>query len=347
LFVWWLCVACAPSLLAQRPIAPKLPERPWANKLFLNDIQANPAQEAPAVVEHDFGTVPYGTLLRKTFTFTNIYDVPLQVIDIRGDDSILKAFPPDKVLGPNEQAEFTVTMNAAAFKGAATKKLLVSVGPKHYSTAELVFKATSREDITLAPGSADFGIVQEGDKSTKAVTIRYTGKEKEWKLAPEVTTKHPWLSVEVIEAARGFLSVDYTIKVNLKDSAPAGAFSETVYLTTNDPTAKLLPVTLHGTILPPVSATPGRVVFDALPTGGSAQSKVLVRTKAACNLTGIGDAKAGISVETFPGQRDMHVVTIKYTAPAMAWAGPLAVKLVSDLPGQPEAVITIEVKAKE
>jgi len=325
---------------------PKTPRTPWANKLFLSGIlddEAKAKAEAPATIEHDFGVVPFGTLCTKTFSFTNIYDVPLQVVDVRTDCGCLKAFPPQKVLQPYEEAEFTVTMATASFKGKATKKLLVSVGPNYFSTAELVLKATSRDDATLTPGQVDFGIVAQGKASEKSLALRYTGKDPKWAIL-KASSSNPSVTVDARETARGFLGIDYTIAVNLKDDSASGTLNELLTLTTNDPTTPVIAIAVGGKVTPPVSVSPARVEFKGIKPGSVATAKVLLSAKADCKVTAIADDGDGLSLETFDGQRQMHVLTVKYEA--KAGSGPMkkqfAVK--TSLPGVPETIVEVEVK---
>ena len=83
---------------AQRPLTRPSPPvsapavGPWANKFFMPGIDKEPSQQPPLVIAHDFGTVPYGTLCTQKFTITNIYDVPIQVTDIRVECGCLKAY---------------------------------------------------------------------------------------------------------------------------------------------------------------------------------------------------------------------------------------------------------------
>ena len=56
---------------------------PWANKFFLPDIATNREQAAPAVISHNFGDVPHGTLCVHKFIITNIYDTPMQIIEVK------------------------------------------------------------------------------------------------------------------------------------------------------------------------------------------------------------------------------------------------------------------------
>lgn len=343
---WLLLVLVLPvaAVVSAQPTAPKpvvtsSGPKPWANKLFLADVLSDPAREPPATVDHDFGTVPFGSVCTHTFTVTNIYDVPLQVIDIRAECGCLKAYPPNRVLQPNEQAEFAVTMNAGAFKGPLTKKLLVTVGPRYLSTAELRFTATSREDVSVTPGQIDFGIVRAGARQSKTVTLKYTGRTRDWKVTRSEMTGTA-CEVEVKETARGFLSTDYTVTVGLKDAATAGRLAETITLQTSDPATPTVTVAVVGTVLPPVAATPDRVEFRA---GQPGKAQVIVRAQAECSLAGVADDGDGVSLDTFPGRRHIHVVTVRYE-PNETAVGRKVVRLKTDLPGRPEAVVVVDVK---
>jgi hypothetical protein len=332
--------------LAQKGDAPKTVRSPWANKLFIKGIlddEEKAKAPAPVAIEHDFGTVPTGTLCSHTFTFTNIYNVPMQIVDIRTECGCLKAYPPNKVLEPYEEAEFTVTMNAAAFKGAVTKKLFVTVGPNFFSTAELQFKAVSREDVMLQPGQIDFGTVAQGDKSTKATTLRYSGRQKDWKIteAPVVSSKH--LDVEVKEAARGFVSTDYSINVTLKDTADAKAMAETITLKTNDPATPTITVAVSALVQPPVTIHPAVVEFANVKPGEVALAKVMVRAKAECLISSGTEGDNGLSIETFDAKHQLHVVTVRYE-PTKAEQLKKEFKLRANLPGNPEALLTVVVK---
>jgi hypothetical protein len=74
---------------------------PWANKFFLADIAANREQTPPPVIVHNFGEVPHGTVCSHTFTVMNIYDVPMQITEVRKSCTCLEAYPFTKALQPN------------------------------------------------------------------------------------------------------------------------------------------------------------------------------------------------------------------------------------------------------
>jgi hypothetical protein len=332
--------ACAVAV-AQKP-TPKPPPKPWANKMFLPDILQNAAQEPPPSVAHDFGAVPFGSLCQRTFPFTNPYDVPIQVIDIRTECGCLKAYPPNRVLRPFETAEFVVTMNAGAFKGPTTKKLLVTVGPNFLSTAELRFSCTSREDVTVTPGQIDFGLTPQGGRPSKAVTLKYTGKERNFKVT-EYTAAHSAFDVEVKESARGFLSTDYTVTATLKATAPPGQLTDSITLKTSDPAIPVVSVSVGGTVRPPLTVSPEKAEFRGVKPGQTGVMKLMVKAETDCTITGLADAGDGVSVDTFPDKRQVHVVTVRYE-PTAAGGVQKQVRLKTSLPGSPEVVFTVEAK---
>jgi hypothetical protein len=302
--------ACGVLLLTAAVGAAQAPAPfvPWANKFF----QKN---SPPAVIVHDFGTVPKGTILVHKLTITNIYDVPMQVIDVRKSCSCLEAYPPAGVLQPHDTAELTVTMNTDKFTGANAQTFFVTFGPQYVSTAVLQVKATSRADVTVTPGLVNFGVVGQGSKPSQAVTIKYAGRQRDWKVTGVVPPTGP-LDVQVTEGNRGIIGFggpEYRVTVSLKADAPAGAVSEVVSLKTNDPTAPVIQVGVSGVVQAPVSVAPGKVRFDDVKLGGpGAVQKVVVRAAKPFTIRPVADDGDGLTVETFPGAAPVQVVTVRY-----------------------------------
>jgi hypothetical protein len=350
-----LCSALLPGLgLAQKPAAPKVPTPgtapvvavnapgPWANKFFMPEIDKNRSAIPPAVISHDFGTVPFGTLCTQKFNITNIYDVPIQVIDVRVECGCLKGYPPNKVLLPNESAEFVVSMNSAMFKGKQSKKMYVTFGPNYVSTAELKFEATSRQDISLAaPGEIDFGTLAQGGKAAKQLAITYSGTQSKWEITGPAATAGPF-EVKVEKTSHGLIiGTVYTLFVSLKKDAPAGELSDTIVLKTNDPATPQVLVNVRGFVQAPITASPGRVDFGEMKAGDIASHRVLVRSSTATKIAAVADAGDGITVETFSGEAQQQAVVVKF-APSKPGPFKKEVKLVSSLPGNPVTIVVIE-----
>jgi hypothetical protein len=310
-----LLVLSAAPAFAQTPNPPV----PWANKFFLPDIAKNPAQAVPPVITHDFGTVPHGTLCAHRFKITNIYDVPMQVLDIRRSCGCLSAYPPERVLKPRESDEFLVTMDTSKFAGPNAQTIYVTFwgnrgGQQFLGFAVLNIRGNSRSDVSLSPGSVNFGTVAQGTKATQSAALEYTGPNRgDWKVTGVVKPSGP-IDVEVRPASvlRGWLGTKYQVVVSLKPDAPAGPLSEVVTLKTNDPTAPLVQVNVTGTVVAPLSLSTNKVQFNRVKVGETATQKVLVRASEPFRIQPVGDAGDGVSVETFPARTPVQIVTIKF-----------------------------------
>ncbi|MGL6096300.1 MAG: DUF1573 domain-containing protein [Fimbriiglobus sp.] len=285
---------------------------PWANKLFVPNILQFPVRPAPPTIAHDFGTVPHGTLCAQKFTITNIYDVPIQVLDVRRSCGCLEALPPQKVLQPNESAEFAVTMNTAKFSGPNTQTIYVTFGPNFISTAVLRITANSRTDIELSPGNVNFGTVAVGAKPTQFVTLEYHGRQRDWKLVGVIAPTGP-IVVEARESGRGFLGAKYSIAVALKPDAPAGPLQEVISLKTNDPAAPLVQVQVVGVVQSPVMLSTPVVRFENVKVGEIATQKVMARAPAGpFRFEPVVDPGDGVYVETFPAPAPVQILTVRF-----------------------------------
>ena len=311
------------------PAPPAAAPSPWANKLFLADIAANPSQPAPDEIAFDFGTVPKGTLCVHKFTITNIYAVPMQVTDIRRTSETAQAYPPQKVLQAYDKAEFVVTLDSSKFTGTGSETVQVSFGPTNVSTATLRVSAVSRADVMLAPGSFNFGVVTPGSTPTKSVTLEYAGKQKDWAVTGVVDPTGPF-EVTLGQSKAGKTKVSVTLKS--KTDGVTGSFNDFLQLLTNDPATPVVNVAINGTLLSPLEVRPGKVNFAAVRLGESRSFHVLVSGNGvgAFKVEPLADAGDGLSVQTLPGEGPNQTIVVKFT-PTKAGAFAKDVKLTTNL----------------
>ncbi|QEL13931.1 DUF1573 domain-containing protein [Limnoglobus roseus] len=302
---------------------------PWANKFFKKD---NP----PSVIVHDFGTVPHGTMLTHKFTFTNIYDVPMQIIDVRKSCTCLDADPPQKVLQPNESADIVLTMNAAKFNGPNAQTFYVTFGPQYVSTAVIRVQANSRADVQLSPGHVNFGVVQQGAKAAQVVTIKYVGKMRDWKITEVVKPSGP-LDVQLTDPK----GPEFAVTVSLKADAPAGTILEPITLKTNDPTASLLQFNVAGVVQAPITVAPEKVKFEGVKLGDEQTQKVILRATKAFKVEAVADAGDGLTIEPGEVASPVQIITVKFK-PVGTGAWKRELKLKTDLG---EAPLTVELEA--
>lgn len=319
----WLAASVVLSLtvgaIAQPPASPAqpaAPPAPWANKFFLPDIATNREQPAPPVITHNFGEVPHGTLCVHKFTITNIYDVPMQITEVRKSCTCLDYVPMTKTLQPNDSAEFTVTMNTGKFVGFNAQSFYVTFGPKYVSTAIIRVQATSRTDVSLNPGAINFGSVPQGTRTSQSVTLKYSGRSRDWKLTEVMPVQGPF-EVKLTEVSRGGPlrgGAEYQVDVTLKPTAPPGPLSEQVSIKTTDPNYPLVQIAISGMVAAPLELAPNKVRFDAVAVGQSAGQRVLIRAAKPFKIVGVDGAGDGITVElpAAGGALPVQFITIKF-----------------------------------
>ena len=272
---------------------------PWANKFFLPDIATNREQTPPPVITHNFGEVPHGTVCTHKFAVTNIYDVPMQVTEVRKSCTCLDFVPFTRTLQPNENAELVVSMNTGKFVGFNAQTFYVTFGPKYVSTAVLRVSATSRTDVSINPGGIAFGTVALGTRPAQSVNIKYSGKMRDWKLTEVAPVQGPF-DVKVSEVSRGGPfrgGAEYQVEVTLKPNAKAGPHSETLHIKTTDAAHPVVQVAITANIASPLEIAPGKVRFDTIAVGQSASQRVIVRAARPFRVLGVDGAGAGVSVE--------------------------------------------------
>ncbi len=296
---WSLTVgAVAAPPASPPPAAQPAQPAPWANKFFLPDIATNREQPAPAIITHNFGEVPHGTLCVHKFTITNVYDVPMQITNVRKSCTCLDYVPMNKTLQPNETAEFTITMNSGKFVGHNAQTFYVTFGPKYVSEAVIRVQATSRTDVTLNPGAVAFGTVPQGAKAMQSVTVKYSGRSRDWKLTEVLPVQGP-LDVKFTEVSRGGPfrgGVEYQVDFVLKPNASAGPIAEQVSIKTSDPTQPVVQIAVAGMIAAPLEVAPNKVQFDAVKVGDSTSQRVIVRAAKPFRVLGVDGAGDGLTV---------------------------------------------------
>ena len=98
-------------------------------------------------------------------------------------------------------------------------------------------------------------MVAQGAKSTQAVSLKYQGRQKDWKVTGVADGDGPF-DVKVEEPGRFSFGNEFKIAVSLKADAPAGPLAEQVFLKTNDPTSPIIPIPVAGMVQAPYELNP-------------------------------------------------------------------------------------------
>jgi len=298
---------------------------PWANKFFTGKEEA-----PPAMIVHDFGTLPQGAVRTHKFAMTNIYAFPIQVeqprpscgcvsvveftgkMDSKQSGHIEIKIDTTRVIGPKE------VMLPVKFVGLNPK-----TGATFFSEARLVVKAVSRPDIAMTPGEFVFGVNPAGVKSgDKHIDVTYNGRLAGWAITG---TKYKKELFDVKVVPLGGRGTSYRVVATLKDSAPAGDITEQIELTTNDPAAPVLMVSVTGKVQVALSLVGGEgggdtVRLGTVDIGKKAEKNVIVRNDKPFKIAAVAGQGDGVTVSLLPvPAAKSQVVTVQFE-PAKAGA---------------------------
>ncbi len=291
--------------------AAPVPADKWAEKMFQK-----------SGTSHDFGSVPRGAQLHHQFTITNIYAVPLQIVNTRTSCGCVTVTAPPGPINPRDSATIDVTMDTRRFTGPKSVSIFVTVGPQFVSTAVLTVAANCRADVVFNPGEVSFGVVARGQTPTQVIDVEYAGVLwNTWKVTGVVTKGAP-VDVTVDELYRrasqppgqpGQIGqVGYRLKVTLKADAPSGSLKQDIFLQTTDPASPLVPALIEGTVQASLTAVPGTVSLGNLKVGEAQLRRVVLRGNKpfrVLSADGLGD---GLTTEELPKTAAaVQIVTVK------------------------------------
>ncbi len=316
------------ALVALALAAPAGPAQSWGDKMFKEGTS------------HDFGSVPRGAQLFHRFPMTNIYAVPLTILDYRGSCGCVTITPSKTVLEPRETIWIDVNMDARRFTGQKVVRVNVTVGPQYSSTAELKVSANSRADVVFNPGQVSFGAVSRGDTPTQTLDVEYAGG-LDWRVKGVVANGAPF-NVALQELYRQPGKVGYRVNFTLQAEAPVGALKQEVYLQTNDPASQLVPVLVEATVQASLTVSPEMLKLGDLKVGQEKVPKVMVRGSKPFRILAVEGAGDGVSVSAPPvaQQAQQHTLVVK-CQPGKAGAFHKQLQIKTDLQ---EAPVTVTVE---
>jgi hypothetical protein len=304
----------------------------WADKLFNGNTT------------HDFGVVPRGTQLEYRFPMTNIWAVPIDIMEVRQSCGCVRAEAQPQHLGPRESGYLNVHMDGTRFSGPKTVTIYVRIGPQFTSTATLQVSATSRMDVVFNPGEADFGVVAGGaEPPQRIVDIEYAG-DMNWKVTDIAANGAP-VDVSFSELYRRPGGVGYRIVVTLKPDAPPGLIKQELTVNTNDRNSPKVPLLLQATVQGALAVSPHNINFGDVPVGTQKEKKVVIRADKPFSITSVQGIGQGLDVDLPAGASKTQILTVKYQP---GQAGDLVKQLLikTSLPDQSSASLTVEAQAK-
>jgi hypothetical protein len=295
---------------------PAMAEDSWANKIF--------GGQPGTPVMQDFGVVAGGAQLQAVLKMTNIYKVPLTITHVEVSCGCVKTEPdtkdgkPAMVLPPNGTGNFIINMDGTRFAGHKEVKVSVTFGPQFVSTATILVQANARQDVVLNPGKIDFGVVGRGQQiQPQTIDVECAGI-RDWKVIgfqPRSATAPFALRMDPLplRMANNAPIVGYRLTANLRPDAPAGKFSETVELRTNNPIQPVVTFLVVGSVESPVVAEPSNLQVAGLHVGSPQMRQIVVRANQPFKITNVQGNGTDIRLVPDNASRPVHIVQVQVT----------------------------------
>ena len=306
----------------------------WGNKFFV-------PKETPPIIVHDFGTVPSGTTLIHRFVVTNIYAVPMQIVDDpRPTCGCTRIVRYTKKLEPRESGFIDVEMDGRRFQGAKTVTIPINFGPQYRSTATLQVRAFARDDVAMTPGQINFGVVALGQQPNQAIDVQYSGKQLNWQITSVDDANAPNVKVAVQRLAPVRGSISYRLTASLKGDAAPGMLQDAIVLKTNDPASPILTVAVAGMVQSPLAIVQGAIVkLDTVAVGQESVRNVMIRATKPFRIVKVDGEGDGLTVKYDPVMLPIQKVTITFKP---TQSGVLQRKLTIHTDQKDMATVTIE-----
>jgi hypothetical protein len=294
-----------------------------------SDLCAEPAK--------GFGGVPRGTVLTHQFRLTNPGPQSLHVAEVRTSCECSTVDIAQKDIPPGGTVPVTVTVKTALYAGTRTFTIFVAFDRPIKKEEQLRVSATSLEDVMVEPGVVNFGRVRPGQEMETSVRIDYRGGMEGWALTT-VDQENPHFQARFEQLKRKPGLVQYRLHVKLKGTLPPGTWRLPVYLRTNDPYFPRLSVALEAEMPSALTVTPAVLQLGPVAASASLERKITVRGPKPFRVLRVECADARCTVQGLTNEaKQVHVLTVRFTAGTDAADTNLHIVLHTDLAEQPRA----------
>ncbi len=305
------------SLLFVVALAATAQGQEWADKMF-------------AARSYDFGNVARGAKAEYAFELTNLYLEDVHIAGVHVTCGCTTARIEKDTLKTYEKGTIIAHINSDRFLGNQGSTITVTIDKPQYAQVQLHVKVHVFSDVLLEPSSVSFGGVAQGNSAERTISVRYTGRG-DWQIA-EVRSGNPHLSGAVTETSREGGRVTYHLKAVLDKDAPAGYVREYLWLITNDPRTKEIPVPVEGQVQGAIAVSPSSLFLGVVQPGQKVTKQLVVRGQKPFRIASIRvDCQClTATVPKVEEPKSLYVVPVTFTAGGKTGRITQAVQIATD-----------------
>lgn len=260
---------------------------------------------------HDFGNVPRGAHVEHAFVLSNIYQENLHIAQVKSSCGCTSPRIEKQNLKTYEKGAIICEFNTRSFIGPKSAVVTVVFTAPYYGEMQLMVKGKILSDIVTEPSEIQFGELDRGTEKSTSVRVTYTGN-KPWEII-DVRSANQHLGVKLNRVEKKG-PVEYEMLVRLKDSAPAGDFSDQIVLVTNDDEYNLITIPVRGNVLPPL-VMPVSVELGTFKSGQSKTSNIVIKSNQDFEVTEVECPDQRFSFTPTRGKSaKVHLIPVEFKA---------------------------------
>ncbi len=227
---------------------------------------------------HDFGTVARGSKIKHSFRLVNTTNAAIHIAGWTTKCGCTDVKVGARDIPPGTQTFVEATIDTTKFQGYKASGLTLNFDRPGPASKDLNLTCFIRGDVTLSPGSVDFGQVGRSAGGTQVLELNYAGGTANWGVT-KIQTLTDLLTVrlEEVPGTRSGGSVRYRLNAVLKPGAPVGYFKEEITLQTNDSSAPSIPISVSANVQGAVVLTPSILTLGSIKAGQVVKREILVR----------------------------------------------------------------------
>ncbi|MGB6043709.1 MAG: DUF1573 domain-containing protein [Pirellulales bacterium] len=274
----------------------------WADKMFDQ-------------LEFDFASLARGSKAEHRFKIKNIYQEPIEIASVRSSCGCTDPRVEKNVLQSGDETELVVAFNTVSFEGSHKATITVTFADPFDAEVRLQVMGFVRSDVVFTPGRIELGSVNPSEGASKTVKITYAGRN-DWKVE-DVRSTNRNFEVQLKPIARGNGRVEYEMNFQLKKGLAGGYLNDRIFLVTNDPSNRMIPLAIEGHVVSGLTVSPSSLHLGVLKPGESVTKRLVVRGTTPFQIVHIGCENGDdcFTFNTSDASRKVHVVPVKFTAP--------------------------------
>ncbi|HLF30487.1 MAG TPA: DUF1573 domain-containing protein [Xanthomonadales bacterium] len=258
------------------------------------------------ITEMNFGEVPQGTIIQKSFLVKNTGTATLRIERAELGSTGMKIKVKQEI-EPGASESLQITWDTSGFVGEAIGQVLLYLNDPNRSRVSLTLKGQIVATVEIVPQPAFYLSQYVGEETTKSLLLRNNQDRLLQVLKLEGKGTHFTARFAVEEPGKS-----YQLIVTVRADTQAGRYRESFKVITDDPNNTNIHVEVNVLVKPPVFANPevmefGQVSLAALKHNPSlldltTQTSVISRQKGVMRITSLESDIPFLATKLEPGE---------------------------------------------